>query len=103
MSKKNNYKELCDAVNSGKFDCADCKISTLLSSSYMLTDRLWLQIATYDTILCLDCANKRVEDKLGRELKYVDFSDAPVNDTILAAYMVGYRNAHREWAKAGYR
>jgi len=61
-----------------QFFCADCDVDTYVNEQfYMLHDELWAQVAAdVDTMLCLDCFEKR----LGRPLHAVDFAQVPVNE-----------------------
>ena len=67
--------------------CADCGVGTLtLGEYYMVKDAVWEQAWTGrrkpwhgnpgQEILCIGC----LEARIGRTLKYDDFTDAPVND-----------------------
>jgi hypothetical protein len=79
--------------------CADCGIETLDDDNwYMLHNHVWESawpgsrttravleagddgIAPFSEFLCIDCLEKR----LGRGLTPHDFSDAPINATVLS-------------------
>jgi hypothetical protein len=61
-----------------RFFCADCDVDTYVNEQfYMLHNELWAQVAAdVDTMLCLDCFEKR----LGRPLRAVDFAQVPLNE-----------------------
>ena len=61
-----------------RFQCMDCGISTFHDDKnyYMLNNDLWKSIVpNIDGMLCIHC----VEERLGRKVKYDDFSDVPLN------------------------
>lgn len=69
-----NISELETRIN---FKCLDCQEDTnKINEYYMVKDEVWLKANPKNKgMLCIGC----LEERLGRELEYKDFSDANLN------------------------
>jgi hypothetical protein len=70
------------------FICVDCHLDTSpvgLDEYYMVHDEVWAQsgMGGNDGMLCLFC----LEARLGRTLEWTDFTDIPMNDIFVEAYL----------------
>lgn len=57
--------------------CATCDVNVMkIGEYYMVTNDLWKRYGVGRGMLCIGC----LEERLGRELTSVDFTDVPIND-----------------------
>jgi hypothetical protein len=69
--------------------CNDCKEEYPIN--YMIHKDIWLSILnssedTRDVHLCILCLEKRINEKLGRDLSINDFTGAPVNQLLFLGH-----------------
>lgn len=71
------------------WQCKDCKIDTYQGDKnyYMVRKDIWEAHGADKGMLCIDC----LEQRLGRPLKGVDFTNAPINymNSYVVAKMTG--------------
>ena len=77
--KKENLKmqkKLSNEQYRKMYACSDCGMNTsAMDNYYMVHNSLWDKYGVKHKILCFTCLEKR----MGRKLKYSDFTDAPIN------------------------
>lgn len=69
---------MTDEEIDARFICLDCKVDTsAINEYYMVHDHVWLAVVNSKTtgMLCIGCLEKR----LGRTLKFADFSPCLLN------------------------
>jgi len=62
--------------------CEDCALSWTEMEYYMVHNQIWNKHGVGKGHLCFDCLERR----LGRNLKHTDFTDAPINKTIIRIF-----------------
>lgn len=88
MKTKKNKKTKADIDWKERLTCPVC--FKLTADQYMVTNQLWMAEAGLNSqqnahLLCL-------EQLIGRRIRIDEFTDAPINDVIRYAYVLGTRN-----------
>ena len=82
LEKRAFYEVLVEIIDNEIIDrnfiCADCKVDTSfdgVNEYYMVHKHIWDEHGASEDMLCIGC----LEQRMGRELTSLDFTDAPVN------------------------